>query len=162
MALAIVVFSIANAAVRPAPTVSQKGGQPPMAPGIVGQVTAISGSMITMTEVGPTATATVAYTVDATNAIVLKNAVTSSLSGIAIGDRILVQGLVIGTSITAVQVMDGPSAIRPPTSTAWEAENHLSGSGASTPQHEGFFGWIGGFFASIWNFFGNLFKHLGL
>lgn len=75
--------------------------------GIVGQVTAMSGSSITITSRGMgTTTASTTYTVDASNATIMKNNATSTVSSISVGDRILVQGTVSGTSVTATVIRD--------------------------------------------------------
>jgi hypothetical protein len=84
-------------------------GRPMMAPGVVGTVSAISGTTITLTGrtgFGST-TATTTYTVDASSATVLKNNATSTVSSIAVGDRIFVQGTVSGSSVTAKTIFDG-------------------------------------------------------
>ena len=94
-------------------------------PGVMGTVTAISGNTITVTSkqfsahqwggsgtaqasptTQPTPT-TITYTVDATNATVKKNAATSAVSSIAVGDMVMVQGTVSGTSVTATSIIDG-------------------------------------------------------
>ena len=95
-------------------------------PGVMGTVTAVSGNTITITAkqfaprqwnaakgtaapstaTPPTAT-TVTYTIDATNATVKKAGVASSVSNIAVGDMIMAQGTVSGTSVTATTIDDG-------------------------------------------------------
>lgn len=47
------------------------------------------------------------YAVDASNATVRKNNATSTVSAIAVGDRVLVRGTVNGTSVTAASIIDG-------------------------------------------------------
>ena len=82
---------------------------PMMRPGVVGTVTAVSGNTITIngrTGFGST-TATISYTIDATNATVRKNNATSTIASIAVGDRIFVQGTVSGTNVTATAIIDG-------------------------------------------------------
>ena len=77
--------------------------------GIPGTVTAINGTSITMTGQqghGSTTAATL-FTVDATNAVVRKGMATSTLSGIAVGDKIYAQGTVNGTTIKATTIEDG-------------------------------------------------------
>ena len=80
-----------------------------MRPAVSGTVTAISGNTITIS--GRTGfsstTATVTYTIDATNATVRKNNATSTVSSIAVGDKIFAQGTVSGTNVTATAIMDG-------------------------------------------------------
>ena len=86
--------------------------------GVGGTVSAISGNTITLTAKQfqrPTAAATsnasspttVTYTVDATNATVQKSGATSSVSSIAVGDTLMVQGTVSGTNVTATKINDG-------------------------------------------------------
>jgi hypothetical protein len=50
------------------------------------------------------------YTVDASNATVMKDGASSQLSGVAVGDKIFVDGTVNGSTVTATRIMDG----RPP------------------------------------------------
>jgi hypothetical protein len=77
-------------------------------PGVFGTVTAISGDSITLSSkgFGQNATATT-YTVNATNATVMKSSAASSLSAIAVGDTLMVQGTVSGDSVTATKINDG-------------------------------------------------------
>jgi len=78
-------------------------------PAVTGLVTAVSGNTVTINghQGYSTTTATVVYTVDATNATVRKGNATSSVSNIAIGDRVAVQGTVSGTSVVATSIIDG-------------------------------------------------------
>ena len=78
------------------------------APGILGTVTAISSNTITVNAKGFGQNASqTTYTVDATNAKVTKNGTASTVSAIAVGDTIMVQGSLNGTTITAVFIRDG-------------------------------------------------------
>src|ERR1700734_2592540 len=85
-----------------------RGGMMHGAPGVFGTVTAISGDTITLSSkgFGQNATATT-YTVNATNATVTKSGAASSLSAIAVGDTLMVQGTVSGDSVTATKINDG-------------------------------------------------------
>jgi len=100
------------------------GGKMP--PGVFGTVTAVSGTSITLTSKGfmmrgkpgsttsttaPAPTPTT-YTVDASNATVTKNNAASSVSAIAVGDTLMVQGTVSGTSVTATKINDGMPMMR--------------------------------------------------
>ncbi len=84
-------------------------------PGVMGTVSAVSGNSITVTSkkftrgaTGTTPTATtVTYIVDATNATVTKNNTASTVSGIVVGDTVMVQGTVSGTNVTATAIRDG-------------------------------------------------------
>jgi len=113
-----------------------------MKPAVVGKVSAVNGNTITVTgrqnsprpepssgsTTPPPATATITYTVDATNAIVLKNNATSTVSSITVGDMIMVQGTVSGTNVVATNIrdntpggtrgLDGKKDGRPGTSTS--------------------------------------------
>jgi hypothetical protein len=93
--------------------------------GVFGTVASVNGNTLTVTSRGwsgkstsatptPTAVAPTTYTVDATNATVTKNGTASSVSGIAIGDTVMVQGTVSGTSITATAIRDGVPAAHAP------------------------------------------------
>jgi hypothetical protein len=78
--------------------------------GVFGTVSAISGNVITVTSKfkpkrNGTATTT-AYTVEAGNATVTKNGSSSSVSNIAVGDMIMVQGTVSGNQVIAKTIRD--------------------------------------------------------
>lgn len=90
-------------------------------PAVVGTVSAINGDTLTVTSHGfggmmgkpnttASAPATTMYSVDATNAVVYKNNATSSVSAIASGDNVFVQGTVSGTNVTATVIRDGVMA----------------------------------------------------
>jgi hypothetical protein len=81
-----------------------------MKPGVFGTVSAVNGNIITVTGkqgFGATATTTVTYTVDATNAKVMKNNATSTVANIAVGDTIMAQGTLTGTNLVATMIRDG-------------------------------------------------------
>ncbi len=90
-------------------------GQTPRTPGVFGTVSAINGATITVTSKARpnksgsqgTATAATTYTVDATNAKVTKSGAASSVSSIAVGDTIMVQGTINGSNVTATTIRDG-------------------------------------------------------
>lgn len=83
-----------------------RGGMPS---GVFGKVASISGDTLTVTqETRPNATTTpITYTIDATNATIIKSGTTSTLSSIVTGDTVMVQGTVNGTSVTATLINDG-------------------------------------------------------
>ena len=97
-------------------------GSDSVRPGVTGTVSAISGTTLTVTskkmERGmnkagtSTPAASVTYTVDASNATVTKNNTTSTLSAIAVGDTIMVQGTVSGTNVTATTIRDLPAGTK--------------------------------------------------
>ncbi len=83
------------------------GGHMGMRPAAFGTVTAINGSIITVTQTNPKDSTTVTYTVDATNAQVSKNRTSSTVSAIVVGDKVMVIGTTNGTNITATSINDG-------------------------------------------------------
>ncbi len=79
-------------------------------PGVFGTVSAINGTTLTVTsKVRPNATTTspMVYTIDASNATVMKNGTSSSISSVATGDMVMVQGTVSGSNVTATMIRDG-------------------------------------------------------
>lgn len=82
-----------------------------MRPAVVGKVASINGDSITVTSMGfprmASSTTSTTYTVDATNAVVMKAGATTTVSSIASGDTIVVVGTVSGTNVTATKIMDG-------------------------------------------------------
>jgi hypothetical protein len=75
--------------------------------GVFGTVASISGDTITVTGRTPQNGTATTYTVDATNATVTKAGASSTVSNIAVGDTIMVQGTVSGTNVTATSIRDG-------------------------------------------------------
>lgn len=109
----------------------QGNGQPIVG----GTVTAISGSALTITNAS-----NITYSVDATNATIMKGHATSTLSSVATGDNVIVQGVVNGSAITASSIIDSGTA---------------TNATAETPAKAGVFGFfrgIGGFFAHLFGF----------
>lgn len=106
-------------------------------PIVGGSVTGVSGNTLTV----KTAQGDVTYTVDASGATVRKDNATSSVSAIVSGDRVIVQGTVNGTSVTASSVIDQGAA---------PASN---GTGTESRGPGGFFGMIGGLFRHLFGFF---------
>jgi hypothetical protein len=96
-------------------------------------VASVSGNTLTITNVS-----NVTYTVDASSAKIVKGNATSTISNISAGDRVIVQGAVNGTAITASSVVD--QGIMP------VATN-------STQNNGGFFGAMGRFFHRMFGFF---------
>jgi len=97
------------------PALAAERGVKPMLtrPAVVGSVTAISGTTLTVTAKVPVrehasttpVTATV-YTVDASTASVVKNGKPTTIAAVAIGDAITVRGTVTGTNVAATAIMD--------------------------------------------------------
>jgi len=92
--------------------------------GVMGTISAVSGNTVTVTSTdlhtkGATTTTSTVYSVDATNAKIEKVTApvagsttrvaptTISVSGLAVGDKVMVQGTVSGTSVTASNIVDG-------------------------------------------------------
>jgi hypothetical protein len=107
-------------------------------PIIGGNVTAINGNSLTVTN-----TSNVTYTVDVTNATVTKSGAASNVSSITVGDDVVIQGAVNGSSVTASSVMDSGANATPNTS---------GGQGGHGGGLGGFFGGIGGFFKHLFGF----------
>ena len=82
-------------------------------PGVHGTISGISGTTLTIVDKGPGANGTeTTYTVDASAATVEKASqgtvpTTVTLSSLAVGDMVGVQGTVSGTSVTATKIMSG-------------------------------------------------------
>jgi len=84
------------------------------APGVFGTVSAINGNILTVAskqfpnKTATTTTATVTtYTVDATNAKIMKNNIAGTISSIVVGDTIMAQGTLTGTNLVATNIRDG-------------------------------------------------------
>lgn len=92
------------------------------APGVFGTVSAISGNTLTVTSkmrsfnrpgngtdanTAPSTAVATVYSVDDTNATVMKNNATSTIANIAVGDTVMVQGTINGTTVTATMIRDG-------------------------------------------------------
>ena len=110
----------------------QGNGQPVVA----GTVSTINGSNLTVTN-GGNAT----YSIDASDAKIQKAGISSStVSNIVVGDKVIVQGTVNGTSVIATTIID---------------QTNLANVGkgtSSTQVHMGFFGQIGQFFKHFFGF----------
>ena len=78
------------------------------AKGTIGTVTSVNGSTIAITTKDNTA-----YSVDASTAKILKNRNTIvPVSGVLVGDTVMVQGTVTGTNIAATTIFDGKLPIK--------------------------------------------------
>jgi len=110
------------------PTVAGNGQ-----PVVAGTVSSINGSTLVITN-----KSNVSYTVDATNSKVMQDSNSAAtISNIAVGDMIVVQGTVNGNTVVASSIID---QAKPATTTA------------GTTPHKGFFSGIGSFFAHIFGF----------
>lgn len=111
------------------PTSTIKGNGEPV---VGGNITAINGTTLTITN-----ESNVTYAVDASSATIVKGNATSSISSVAIGDGVVVQGMVNGNAITASSIID-------------------QGAKGKSTSHgnfvSGIFGAIGGFFSHLFGF----------
>jgi hypothetical protein len=126
---------------RNSPTNTQSGmvqlegnGQPVIA----GTISVVNGTTLTVTT-----KSNVVYTIDAsTSKIVVKNA-TSTLSSVAVGDMVIVQGAVNGTTVQASTLIDNGVA---------KTETNQPVKTNQKQNTQGFFSGIGGFFSRIFGF----------
>ena len=103
-------------------------------PVVLGTIATINGSTLTITN-----KSNVTYTIDATNAKIVQGPNTITVSGVKVGDTVIVQGTVNGTNITASNIIDQTK----PASTT---------TPATAGAHGGFFAGIGSFFARLFGF----------
>jgi hypothetical protein len=106
-------------------------------PIVAGTVSSVSSSSITITN-----KSNVTYTVDVSNAKIIKGNATSTVASIVSGDAVLVQGTINGTSVTASGVIDQAAHPQP-------KDNPGKGLGERV---RGFFGGIGNFFSHLFGF----------
>jgi len=124
---------------RTMPTTAIQGNGEPV---IGGAVTAIDGSTLTVTNAS-----NVTYTINAVNSTIIKNGTSTTIANVAVGDNLIVQGTVSGTSVTASSVID--QGVK-------SGNTSSSGVSASSGSHGGGFG-FGGVFSAIGGFFKHLF-----
>ena len=79
---------------------------------IIGNVISSSGNTLTISSISrrtssSTAPIKTTYTVDATNAVIMKDNATSTISNIAVGENIAIQGTITGTNIVATRINSG-------------------------------------------------------
>jgi hypothetical protein len=115
----------------PAQSPVKGNGQPVVA----GTVATVSGNNLTITTSSNTS-----YTVDASAATITKAGAASTVSAVAVGDYVVVQGTVNGSAVTAHSVMDQPP------------HSILQPAGSNTSARPGFFGTIGNFFKNLFGF----------
>jgi hypothetical protein len=77
--------------------------------GVYGTVASIDGNIISVTKNlnSGTNAVTTTYTVDATNAKIIKNNIAGTISSILVGDKVMVQGTITGTNVIATTIRDG-------------------------------------------------------
>jgi hypothetical protein len=100
-------------------------------PVIAGTVSSINGSSVVVAT-----TSNVSYTVDVSNAKIVQDGTTIGVSGMKVGDKVVIQGTFNGTTVAATSVID--SAVT------------MSQNGKVKPKKP--FGGIGNFFAGIFGF----------
>lgn len=122
------------------PVMSFEGNGQPV---VGGKLTAINGSLLTVTTAS-----NVIYAVDATNAKFLKNGTSTPLSAAIVGESVIVQGVVNGTNVVASVVIDQGSGASSSTPT----RGPPAGVGIGMGNHFGFFGGIGNFFKHLFGF----------
>ena len=111
-------------------------------PIVAGTVASISGSTLTITN-----KSNVSYTIDATNAKIVRGQDTITISGVAVGDMIVAQGTVNGNAVIASSVIDQTKLAGSTTTTGGTADG-----GTAEQSHSGFFAGIGSFFAHLFGF----------
>ena len=121
-------------------------------PVVAGTVSVISGTSLTITTSSNTS-----YSINAASTTVSKNGVASTISSIAAGDYVVVQGPVNGSSITASLIIDQVKAT--PSGNGKGNNGNGLGNGGSNGNKNGNGLALGhtGFLGSIGNFFKNLF-----
>ncbi len=105
-------------------------------PVVAGSVVTTSGTTLSITN-----KSNVTYTIDASSAKIMRGSDTVSLSSVAVGDTVVVQGTVNGTSVIASTIID---------QTAPANANISSGVQPQSPL--GFFGRMGQFFLHLFGF----------
>lgn len=87
--------------------------------GVIGTVTAINGTTITLKSKVRSNREATTYTIDASSAIITKNSKTSTELGIAVGDTVIVKGTISGIIFTAKTIKDRtpPPKVPPPKDT---------------------------------------------
>lgn len=84
-------------------------GQSLKGQGVMGTVTSVNGTTLVVSVLRGMAssTAPTSFTIDASSAAVIKNAATSTVSAISVGDRVMIRGTVSGTNVAATEIRDG-------------------------------------------------------
>ncbi len=107
-------------------------------PVIAGTVSSVSGSVITITNKSNTS-----YTIETANAKIYKGPNIATISDVTVGDSVIAQGSVSGTSITASTVIDHQ---KPPETAAANTNRDNNAQGQARP---GLWGRIGNFFRGL-------------
>ena len=107
-------------------------------PLVAGKISAVNGNTLTVTTGNG-----VAYTVDASNAKIVKGKDITTLSSVAVNDGVLVQGAVNGSSIVASTVIEEPK--RP-------TQQNTNPTDPKPAEEHGLIGNLGGFFMHLFGF----------
>lgn len=119
----------------------QGNGQPVVG----GTISAISGNTLTISNHGGTS-----FTVDASGSTIMKQGATTTVGALILGDSIIVQGTVNGTSVIATSIVDQGVHV----------EKQFGDDASSTspaPARPAPIRMLGGMFSGVSNFFGHLF-----
>ena len=132
---------------------SGRGGIGKMTPpAVFGTVSAINGTNLSVTSKASKNS----FTVDASNATVMKNNATSTLSSVTVGDTVVIMGTVSGTNVTATSIRDSVIGMRKNNFSYGTSTSPMTGTdqrdASTTPRHSGFFGSIGQFFTHLFGF----------
>jgi hypothetical protein len=104
----------------------QKGAPGMMKPAVMGNVTAVNGSIITVAGKDGTT-----YTVDATNATIKKAGGAGTLADITVGTMLVAQGTVNGTTVTATMIgTDMPHQMDKQGDAQHKSEKNMKGKGS--------------------------------
>ena len=101
-------------------------------PVIAGTISAINGSIVSITN-----NSSSTYAIDVTNAKISQGPKTITVSTLKVGDKIIAQGTISGTSMTASSVID---------------QNKPVNTNDDANKKPGFFGGIGQFFSHLFGF----------
>jgi len=110
-------------------------------PVIAGNISAINGTSLIITN-----KSNITYTVEASNAKIVEGQNTITVSSLSVGDNVIVQGSVNGTSVTASSVIDEKAPINNGNASSTGPRGGPQGRGG------GIFGAIGGFFSHMFGF----------
>lgn len=111
-------------------------------PVIGGTIASVLGTTFTLTNSG-----SATYSVDASSATIKKGSATSTASDLAVGDHVIVQGAVNGSSVTASTVLDQGAPSSASSASGASASANVSGNGRG----------LGGFLGGLGNFIKHLF-----
>jgi len=95
--------------------------------GVFGTVTAVNGTTLTVQGMMRGGASTT-YSIDGSNAAVVKNGATSTISAVLVGDRISAQGTVNGSSVIATKIFDGNLMRGGFHGSAWGSSSTASGT----------------------------------